>query len=182
MAHWKIGIAFGEVYTVEHDYFGNAINVASRLQALAGPGEIYFTGAPAGIRVPDAVAVHDLGLKALKNIDQTMHVHRAVVPAYGILMQTSPSRFSTTPTLLKHLRKPVIRLEPFRDLSQAQKSQMFGEALVGEVQLILSRLSNSISVTDPSSVALGKQDYILSGSVQVGGSYIRVDSPSDVMR
>jgi class 3 adenylate cyclase/TolB-like protein/Flp pilus assembly protein TadD len=174
VAHWKIGIAFGEVYTVEDDYFGNAINVASRLQALAGPGEIYFTGAPAGIGFPDGVVVHDLGLKTLKNIDQALRVHRAVVPAYDLLMQTSPSRFSTTPTLLKHLRKPVVRLEPFRDLSQTSKGQMFGEALVGEIQLILSRLSNSISVTDPGSVAPGKQDYALSGSVQAGGSHIRV--------
>src|SRR5260221_11419476 len=50
--HWKIGIARGEVSRVDNDYYGNAINVAARLQALANPGETYFTGAPRGIQAP----------------------------------------------------------------------------------------------------------------------------------
>ena len=172
--HWKIGIARGEVYTVEDDYYGNAINVAARLQALANPGETYFTGAPGDLQTPDGVITDDLGPKTLKNIDQPVHIHRAVIPAYDILMQKARPGLATPPRLLRHLRKPVVRLEHFRNLNQTRKSRLFGEALIGEVQLILSRLSNSISVTDPSSSVSGKHDYILSGTVRSGGAFVRI--------
>ncbi len=50
-AHWpprlmmqiKIGAAHGEIVEVEGDCFGEAVNLASRLCDLAGPGEIWVT-------------------------------------------------------------------------------------------------------------------------------------------
>ena len=172
--HWKIGIARGEVSRVDDDYYGNAINVAARLQALANPGETYFTGAPGDLQAPDGVVTDDLGRKTLKNIDQPVHIRRAVIPAYEKLMQTARPGFSTPPRLLRHLRKPVVRLEPLQSLNPARQNRLFGKALLGEVQLILSRLSNSISVTDPSGSRPGQHDYVLSGTVQSGGSHLRI--------
>ena len=172
--HWKIGIARGEVSKVDNDYYGNAINVAARLQALANPGETYFTGAPQDLQAPDGVVTDDLGPKALKNIDQPVNIRRLVIPAYEMLMQTARPGFSTSPKILKHLRKPIVRLEPFENLNEESKSRLFGDALLGEVQLILARLSNSISVIGPRGSASVPHDYVLSGMVKSGGIHHRI--------
>lgn len=172
--HWKIGIAYGDVYADDDDYYGNAINVAARLQALAAPGEIYFTGSLEDLPTPDSVVIQDLGPKRLKNIDQPIRIHRAVLPAYDTFMQTAGPGFSTPRKLLKHLSKPVVRLEPFDVLNETSKSRLFGKALVEEIHLILSRLSNTISVTDPSRSMPVQQDYVLSGAIQSSGPYVRI--------
>ena len=172
--HWRIGIARGEVSKVDDDYYGNAINVAARLQALASPGETYFTGAPKDLQAPHGAVTDDLGPKALKNIDQPVNIRRLVIPAYELLMQTARPGFSTSPKILKHLRKPIVRLEPFENLNEESKNRLFGDALLGEVQLILSRLSNSISVIGPQGSASVPHDYVLSGMVKSGGIHHRI--------
>ena len=172
--HWKIGIAAGEIYVIENDYFGNAINVAARLQSLAGPGDILYTHTSDTRRNVEGATVQDLGSKKLKNIDAPVQVFRAYLPAYEIFLETSRADLKMPPRLLKHLKKPTLRLETFRSLNDSQKSQRFADALVGEVQLILSRLSNSILVVDPMASVAGNQDYVLSGTIQIGGPFARI--------
>ncbi len=172
--HWKIGIAAGEVYVIENDYFGNAINVAARLQSLAGPGDIFYTLSPGAKSAVEGATIQDLGPRKLKNIDTPVQVYRAYLPAYEIFMETARADLKTPPRLLKHVRKPTLRLEPFRSLNATEKGQLFADALVGEIQLILSRLSNSILVVDPTASVAGSQDYVLSGTIQIGGPYARI--------
>jgi adenylate cyclase len=172
--HWKIGIAQGDVYAIEDDFFGNAINVASRLQSLAAPGEIYFTGGPEHFDIPEGLLIQVMGQKALKNIDQPVLVHRGMLRAYDEFMQAARPKFVTPPKLMMRMSKPVLRLERFRKLDKSSKSRLFAEGLVEEIQLILSRLSNTISVTDPAAAVDARHDYVLSGAIQSRGNYARV--------
>jgi tetratricopeptide (TPR) repeat protein len=170
--HWKIGVAYGDVHVVDNDYYGNAINIAARLQALAGPGEICITAAVRDLTEPsDKVVVTDTGTQLLKNIDQPIHVFRVSLPGYETLTTAIKSDIRTSPKLLRHFRKPVVRLEAFRSLDRANKSALFGQALIEEVQIILSRLSNSIAVIDAAKIA---HDYLLSGSIKSGGPHVRI--------
>lgn len=172
--HWKIGIAYGDVYAIEDDYFGNAINVAARLQAMAQPGEIYFADGFEDLVTPENLIIEDLGSKKLKNIDQPVPVHRGVLAAYDEYMSTSKSKFATPSRLLKRLSKPVLRLEPFRNINETSKGELVGEALVEEIHLILSRLSNTITVTDPNGLIPLHHDYVLTGAIQGRGPYLRI--------
>ncbi len=172
--HWKIGIAYGDVYAIGDDYYGNAINVAARLQALAAPGEIYFTGKFDNLPTLQGTVIQDIGLKKLKNIEEPIRIHCALLPTYNTYTQTAGRAFSTPPKLLKHLSKPVLRLEPFDNINQSNEGGLFGKALVGEIHLILSRLSNTISVTDPNIATSSHQDYVLSGAIQSRGPYARI--------
>jgi adenylate cyclase len=172
--HWKIGIAYGDVYAIDDDYFGNAINVAARLQAMAAPGEIYYADGFENLVTPENLIIEDLGSKKLKNIDQPVPVHRGVLSGYTAFMNASKSKFTTPPKLFKRLSKPVLRLEPFRNINETSKGELFGEALVEEVHLILSRLSNTISVTDPNGLIPLHHDYVLSGAIQGRGPYLRI--------
>src|SRR5919202_6193383 len=40
---FRIGINLGDVIAEEHDIFGDGVNVAARLEALAEPGDIYVS-------------------------------------------------------------------------------------------------------------------------------------------
>jgi adenylate cyclase len=172
--HWKIGIAYGDVYAIDDDYFGNAINVAARLQAMAAPGEIYFADGFEDLVTPENLIIEDLGSKKLKNIDQPVPVHRGVLTAYNDYMSATKSKFVTPSKLLKRLSKPVLRLEPFRNINETSKGELVGEALVEEIHLILSRLSNTITVTDPNGLIPLHHDYVLTGAIQGRGPYLRI--------
>jgi adenylate cyclase len=57
--HASIGIGHGEVLMIdEHDFFGNELNLASKLgEDVAGPGEIYLTEAACARLQADGAAV-----------------------------------------------------------------------------------------------------------------------------
>jgi tetratricopeptide (TPR) repeat protein len=170
--HWKIGVAYGDVHVVDDDYYGNAINIAARLQALAGPGEICFTEAVKNFsKLSEQNRVTDIGSQSLKNIDQPVHVFRISLPGYESAAAPAKSDSSTSPKLLRHFRKPVLRLDAFRSLDRSNKTVLFGQALIEEVQLILSRLSNSIVVIESDKLT---HDYLLSGSIKSGGPHVRI--------
>jgi adenylate cyclase len=173
--HWKIGIESGAVFVIDKDYYGTTINVAARLQALAGPGEIYLSGSvqEKGEFPPD-FRVQEIGAKQLKNIDRAVHIYRLYLPAYEALLATRRVGYQTSPKLLRQLRKPVVRLDQFRVLTKTQKSSLLAKALVEEVHLILSRITNSISVTAAKHKHVGPYDYVLSGTIQSGGPHLRI--------
>ncbi|MGE3742932.1 MAG: adenylate/guanylate cyclase domain-containing protein, partial [Geminicoccaceae bacterium] len=74
---FRIGIHVGEVIADGEDLFGDTVNVAARLQALAEPGGITLSGAArdATHRQVEAPMV-DLGPQELKNIAEPVRVWR----------------------------------------------------------------------------------------------------------
>src|SRR6202022_1696764 len=72
-ARWiqfRIGINLGDVIVEENDIFGDGVNVAARLEALAEPGGICVSAAvrdQVGNRLDD-VTFEDLGDQTVKNI------------------------------------------------------------------------------------------------------------------
>ncbi|NJM29260.1 MAG: tetratricopeptide repeat protein [Rhizobiales bacterium] len=172
--HWKIGIAFGDVYSIGEDYFGNAINVSSRLQSLASPGEIMFTGPPASLTPPEGFLIRDVGAKKLKNIDAPVRVQRAWLPSYEEFIEKTGPRLKTPTQLLRRIVKPVLKLEPFRNIGGGAESEQFGVALAEEIQVILSHLANTLTATDPAAKSSISHDYLLSGTVRQVGSHARI--------
>ncbi len=75
---FRIGINLGDVIAEENDIFGDGVNVAARLEALAEPGGIYVSGAvrdQVGDRL-DEIAFEDLGDQNVKNIARPIRVFR----------------------------------------------------------------------------------------------------------
>ena len=80
-ARWiqfRIGINLGDVIVEGDDIFGDGVNVAARLEALAEPGGICVSAARArsGRRPARDVAFEDLGEQTVKNIAGPMRVFR----------------------------------------------------------------------------------------------------------
>lgn len=74
---FRIGINLGDVIDDRGDVYGDGVNVAARLEALAGPGEICVAESvrtALGKRLP--LEFEDLGEQSLKNIDRPVRAYR----------------------------------------------------------------------------------------------------------
>ena len=73
----RIGIDLGQVVFTNKDVFGMVVNIASRLQCLAKPGQILVSASVAqNISSSINCIVNSLGSRRLKNVSQTIYVHR----------------------------------------------------------------------------------------------------------
>src|SRR4029077_3573780 len=84
---FRIGINLGDIMVDEGDMFGDGVNVAARIEALAAPGEICVSASvreQVGEKLPIGFA--DLGEHGVKNIARPVRVYRveqAIEPLAG---------------------------------------------------------------------------------------------------
>ena len=77
---FRIGVNLGDVVVDNNDLFGDGVNVAARLQALADPGGILISGTVFDhVRNKLSVGFDSLGSKAVKNIPANVPVYRVVL-------------------------------------------------------------------------------------------------------
>ena len=77
----KIAIALGEVRlvgsgAVPRDVYGEAVNLAARVEAEASAGEVWLTEAVRLVADPAQVDVEDLGARRLKGIEEEVRLYR----------------------------------------------------------------------------------------------------------
>lgn len=102
---FRIGINLGDVMVDNDDLFGDGVNVAARLQALADPGGILISGTVFDhVKNKLSVGFDSLGTKAVKNIP-------AHVPVYRVVLE--PGQEGLIP--------PVSLSQPADDTLQAQR-------------------------------------------------------------
>ena len=76
-SHFRIGVHVGDVIVQGENLFGDGVNIAARLEALAEPGGICISGMvrdQIGTKLP--IAFTDLGEQQVKNIAQPIRVYR----------------------------------------------------------------------------------------------------------
>src|SRR5690606_33770232 len=81
---FRIGINLGDVIVEGDDVFGDGVNIAARLEALAEPGGICITAAvrdQIGDRLD--IGFDDIGEQAVKNISRPVRVFRVVLDGPG---------------------------------------------------------------------------------------------------
>src|SRR5215471_2163450 len=73
---FRIGIHQGDVVVEDHDIFGDAVNIAARLEALAEPGGICVSARVRGDAAGKLdLAFEDMGQQQLKNIARPIRVY-----------------------------------------------------------------------------------------------------------
>jgi adenylate cyclase len=78
---FRIGINLGDVIIEEHDIYGDGVNVAARLEALADPGGICVSRVVRDqVRDKLDLAFEDLGEQHVKNIARPIRVYRIAIP------------------------------------------------------------------------------------------------------
>ncbi|MBV8736705.1 MAG: tetratricopeptide repeat protein, partial [Alphaproteobacteria bacterium] len=93
---FRAGINVGDVIAEEHDIFGDGVNVAARLEALAKPGGICVSGTVRdhiGDRLP--YAFEDMGEQSVKNIAHPVRVYASHPKAAADLL--APRTLTSAP-------------------------------------------------------------------------------------
>ena len=87
--HVRVAVNVGEVRLEKSDVFGAPVNLASRVEALALPGEVLFTEAVWRAIEPGRLPARDLGLKDLRGVPEPVrlfsveHLDGATSPPYS---------------------------------------------------------------------------------------------------
>ena len=143
----RIGVNLGDILVDGGDIYGDGVNVAARLQALAEPGEVFISGS-----VYDQVkrrldaAFEDLGAKPLKNIAEPVRVYRI-----GTL--AASSKASDGATALRLPAKPSIAVLPFTNMSGSKDGEVFADGLSEDLITDLSRNAGLFVIARHSSFA-----------------------------
>jgi adenylate cyclase len=99
---FRIGVNLGDVIVEDHDIFGDGVNVAARLEALAAPGGICISRVVRDqIRDKLPYPFQDLGEQRVKNIARPVRVYR-------VRDRAAPSRSRRRPRP-SHCRCPTSR-------------------------------------------------------------------------
>ena len=159
----RIGVNLGDVIIDGDDIYGDGVNIAARLEALAQPGGICVSSVvleSLGNRV--AVDFADLGEQTVKNIDRPIRVFHwppdAQVPAMPARPKARAGRLGLA----------VVGLAPLSDdAGLAHFASGLRDALVTE----LGRFSVLDVTCDPAGAC-----YLLEGSVQTSPSRMRVSA------
>jgi TolB-like protein/class 3 adenylate cyclase len=174
---FRIGINLGDIIIDEHDIYGDGVNVAARLEALAEPGGICVSRVVRDqVRDKLDFVFEDLGEQQVKNIARPVRVYR--IP----LVETA-----RTKALLPLPDKPSLAVLPFQNMTGDAEQDYFVDGIVEEITTAISRLpwlfviARNSSFTykgkavDVKQVAreLGVR-YVLEGSVRKAGNRVRI--------
>jgi adenylate cyclase len=97
---FRMGIDQGEVAASGDGYYGDALNIAARIQSLARPGGVSISGRVYRALDEPALRFLSIGRKKLKNIPEPVEVYEfADLPAGGTVIARRRTLSLETPTL-----------------------------------------------------------------------------------
>jgi TolB-like protein len=173
----RIGINLGDIILDDGDIFGDGVNIAARLEALAEPGGICLGGsAHEQVRDKLDLAFEDMGEQQVKNIARPVRVYRVRLGEAA-----SPAAALALPD------KPSIAVLPFQNMSGDPEQEYFVDGMVEEIITALSRIRWLFVIARNSSFTYKGQAvdvkqvgrelgvrYVLEGSVRKSGNRVRI--------
>jgi adenylate cyclase len=176
---FRIGVHVGDVLVRGNDLFGDSINIAARLQAMAEPGGIYISDAVhEHVRKSVDFTFVALGPQNAKNIAEPLSAF-SVLPA---LSGGKPLRESDRAS-----RRPSLAVLPFRNLSDDHADEYLADGITDDTIIALVKTRWIYVTPRNSAFSLKGKDlnvveaarslgvgYVLSGSVRRAGSHVRV--------
>ena len=159
---FRIGINLGDVIAEEHDIFGDGVNVAARLEALAEPGRICVSRVVRD-QVRDRLncTFEDMGEQSVKNIAlpgaprgaHLVHGRRTLPHGTGpvrvfALRPEARSAIAVSgavsiPHVVAAPRLSIVVL-PFANLSNDPEQQYFADGITEDLTTDLSRLAGML--------------------------------------
>jgi adenylate cyclase len=133
---FRIGINVGDVISEAGDIFGDGVNVAARLEALAEPGGICISRVVRD-QVRDRLdyTFEDLGEQQVKNIARLVRVYRVCDAGTATKSPTAPAS-----PALPLPDKPSIAVLPFANMGGDPEQEYFVDGMVEEIITALSRI------------------------------------------
>jgi adenylate cyclase len=182
----RVGINFGDIIAEEGDIFGDGVNIAARVEALAKPGSVYVSEI-VHQQVADKVDFdfQDLGPQSLKNIERPIKVYRMAGEMAELSEKLVAAAVSATPAGFDDRR--AIAVLPFTNFSGDPEQEFFADGITEDIISMLAGwrafpviARNSTFTYKGQSVDIKKVGeelgvrYVLEGSVRKSGRRVRV--------
>jgi TolB-like protein/Tfp pilus assembly protein PilF len=175
----RVGINLGDVIVEGSDLYGDGVNIAARLEALAEPGGICISA-----KVHDEVrgkidaTFADCGDQQLKNMEAPVRAWRWI-DGSGTSAAAAPPRAASS--------KPSIAVLPFANMSDDNEQRFFSDGITEDIITELARFRQMHVLARNSSfryrgidldmVRVGRElgvQYLLEGSVRRIGTRLRI--------
>ncbi len=175
---YRIGINSGEVIVEGDDIYGEGVNVAAQIQALASVGGVAVSRAVHDqVKGKAPLAFHDMGEHSVKNIEAPVHVFSVNPAQPGEALMQKPEQG----------HQLSICVLPFANMSGDVEQEYFSDGISEDIITDLSKVS-ALKVTsrntaftfkgkhvDLAQVARQlKVTHILEGSVRKAGGRVRI--------
>ena len=172
----RIGIHLGDVIHDQNDVYGDAVNIASRIEPLAPPGGICVSEQVySQIKNKFEFPLSTLGERTLKNVNEPVEVFRVVLPWEG-----KSEREST-------FERNRIAVLPFANMSPDPNDEYFADGLTEELIDRLAQVKELEVIARTSVMSYKKKEKkaaeiarelsvgsLVEGSVRKAGNRIRV--------
>jgi adenylate cyclase len=175
---FRIGINVGDIISDGGDIYGDGVNIAARLEALATPGAICLSdNTYHQIKGKLALDVSDMGEQSLKNIAAPVRVYRVQLNGAPLAARTP----------LPIPDKPSIAVLPFDNLSAEPDQGYLADGFVEAITAALSHIRSFFVIARNSAFTyrgratnvrdIGRElgvAYLLEGSVQKASNRLRI--------
>lgn len=175
----RIGIHFDHLIHQGDDVFGNAVNIASRLEPLSDAGGICISRPVyEQVRSMDLSFV-SLGRQPLKNIQEPLEIYKIMLP--GVREQTNLMPIQS------HIQSVAVL--PFGNRDDNPENEYFSDGLTEDIITQLTRISGLKVISRTSTMqykgsdkplrAIGQElgvTTILEGSVRMVGNRVRINA------
>jgi adenylate cyclase len=135
LIEFRVGVNLGDVIAEADDIFGDGVNIAARLEALADPGGICISRVVRDqIRDKIPYLFEDMGEQQVKNIARPVRVYRVSDIRDGHQIPAAPA----LPTLPLP-DKPSVAVLPFTNMSGDPEQEFFSDGIAEDIITALSR-------------------------------------------
>ena len=183
---FRIGINLGDIIVDGEDVYGDGVNMAARLEGLAGPGGIACS-ATVRDQVGNKLEVEfiDHGEQTVKNIGKPIRVyfvnwaHGSTELAPGVAVGSVPPRSN----------KPSVAVLPFTNMSNDPEQEFFSDGITEDIITDLSKASglfvlgrNTVFTYKGKAVHLEQVAkelgvaHVVEGSVRKAGQKVRINA------
>jgi adenylate cyclase len=176
---FRVGINIGDIIIDGEDIFGDGVNVAARIEALAEPGGVCLSDdAWRQVRGKLDLSCGDAGLHTLKNIAQPVQVWRWALNRSSAALEQAP---------LALPEKPSVAVLPFQNMSGDPEQEYFADGVVEDIITALSHFKSLFVIARNSSFTykgravdikqVGRElgvRYVLEGSVRKAVGRVRI--------
>ena len=182
---FRIGVHVGDLMEkTDGTVYGDGVNIAARLQALAEPGGITVSDAvKSSLRGKAKAGFEDQGEQTVKNIAEPVRAYR--VRAGGATISESAS--APVESALTSAEGPSIAVLPFQNMSGDPEQEYFSDGITEDIITDLSKLSGLLVIARNSTFTykgratdvrhVGQElrvSHVLEGSVRRTGDRVRI--------
>jgi adenylate cyclase len=187
---FRIGVHLGDVIEKEDGtVYGDGVNIAARLQALAEPGGVTVSDAVRGaVRGRIGAEFVDQGEQQVKHIEHPVRAFRIALAGAVAVDDAATAAAKAAEGPLRLPDKPSLAVLPFTNMSGDPEQEYFADGITEDIITDVSKISGLFVIARNSSFTFKKQSvdikevgrklgvrHVLEGSVRRAGMKVRIN-------